>query len=45
MTKFKKLNWENDFLYLFIMTFSNRGIKKYKSYKEKMRNELKDKDH
>ena len=38
----KKLSWEDDFFYLFFMTFSKRRIRKHRSLKQKMKEELKD---
>ena len=39
-SKFKKLDWKNDFLYLLIMTSS----KKFRLLKEKMKKELRDEE-
>ena len=38
----KKLSWNDDFFYLFFMTFSKRIIRRHRSLKQKMREELKD---
>ena len=37
---YKKMKWENDFIYLFIKTRLKRGSQKMRSAKEKMRKEL-----
>ncbi len=41
-TQYKKLSWNDDFFYLFFMTFSKRRIRKHRSLKQKMREELQD---
>ena len=37
---YKKMNWKNDFMFLFIKTRINRSSQKIKSAKDKMRREL-----
>ena len=39
---YKKMKWDNDFIYLFIRTRLKRGSQKMKSAKNKMRRELDD---
>lgn len=39
---YKKMKWENDFIYLFIKTRLKRGSQKMRSAKETMRKELED---
>ena len=41
-TQYKKLSWNDDFFYLFFMTFSKKRIRKHRSLKQKMREELQD---
>ena len=41
-THYKKLSWNDDFFYLFLMTLSKRRIRKHRSLKQKMREELQD---
>ena len=38
----KKLSWNDDFIYLFFMTFLKKRTRKHRSLKQKMREELED---